>query len=65
MDFPMNISGLKENLSKMETPYHLKDCLNTRLNIFAYARLMRPNKARTTVPGGHIARVIWLCACVR
>ena len=61
----MNISGLKENLSKMETPYHLRGCLNTRLSILAFAMLMRPNKAKTTVPGGHITRVMWLCVCVR
>ena len=60
----MNILDFKENLSKLETPYHLKGCLNTRLSILAYSMLMRPNKAKTTVPGGHIARVIWLCTCV-
>ena len=58
MAFPMNISGLKENLSKVETPCHLNGCLNSRLGLLAHAMLMRPNKAKTAVPGGHIARVI-------
>ena len=49
----------------METPCHLKGYLNSLRAIPAYATLMRPNKAKTAVPGGHIAKVIWLCANVR
>ena len=43
----------------METPYHLKGCLNRRLSILAYAMLMTLNEARTAVLGGHIPWVIW------
>ena len=41
-----------KNASKVETRFHLKGCLNSRLGILAYAMLMRPNKAKATVPGG-------------
>ena len=64
MAFPVNIFGLNENLSKVETPCHLNGCLFSRLGILAHGMLMRPNNAKITVPGGHIARVVWLCACV-
>ena len=43
----------------METRFHLKGCINSCLGILVYAMLMRSNKAKTAVSGGHISPVIW------
>ena len=50
--------GFHKRLKQGGNTCYLKGCLTSPLGILANATLMRPNTAKTAVPGGHIARII-------
>ena len=50
--------GFDKRLKQGGNTCYLKGCLTSPLGILANATLMRPNTAKTAVPGGHIARII-------